>query len=697
MQINMSSWRHNLEEIRLLGARKFAYRVWFEVGNRSGLREKIESGRVRAFEPAALDFDAWWESLGREHWFRQIRRDVESGVAREQLRGWLGKDGEAELLKQAEDALGGQIVCFSRWSADYAASGDDVSDRVTAKIDWHLNPRNGERWPLEASTRVLSHAARCGDVKYTWEINRFPHLYAWVRAYTLTGDSKWVRAFCEQLADWEEANPYREGVNWSSGQELAIRLMAWCFAVAAMGADNAFTDVDFERFQRLSYQHAEHIDANIEYARLAVHNNHLIGEALGLYLVGSLFPEFGRAKKWVKKGKKLLLEDSLDQFFEDGGYCQSSHTYHRLALHYYLWAFRLGAFEDEPRRVELKRLLGRSAEYLEQFVNEADGRLPNWGANDGALLNPWTACDFGDFRPLLTALRYLGHGKRSFEGGAWDEELFWFFGRDALEAPVSPVARESRSFGTSGLHTLRKGGDDFAVFRCGSVIDRFGQADQLHVDIWHRGKNIAIDGGSYCYNDELAFHRWFMGSASHNTVTVDGLDQMLLYRRFKWLYWTQAESDGVAHRAVEGLHRGYEKLGVTHRRQVSALADGWRVMDTMERTDSELRTFRLHWLLGGDVVSPVYDSELRQWSARFDVDGVCGTLRVEATDQASGRSTLPERACAVQCSVAEPEPSSEVAGWHARYYGERLPASSVSVEIETRRAIRFASHFKFDD
>lgn len=694
----MASWRHNLEEIRLLGARKFAYRVWFEVGNRSGLRERIEARRVRPFEPVAeLDFQSWWASLGHAHWFHQVRRDIESGVARAKLREWLGEHGEVALLAQAEDALKGRVLCFSRWPADYARSDEAAFDGPAAKIDWHLNPRTGARWPLEASTRVLSHAGACGDVKFTWEINRFPHLYTWVRAYALTGDSKWVRAFCAQLADWEAENPYREGVNWSSGQELAIRLMAWSFAVAAMGADDAFGDEDFRRFERLAYLHAEHIDANIEYARLAVHNNHLIGEALGLYLVGSLFPGFSQAKKWVKNGKKLLLKDSLEQFYADGGYCQSSHTYHRLALHYYLWAFRLGAFEGDVREDALKQTLGRSANYLEQFVNEADGRLPNWGANDGALLNPWTACDYGDFRPILTALRYLCSGARSFADGAWDEELLWFFGSEALDAPVSPVAHGARSFAESGLHVLRYGADEFATFRCGTVIDRFGQADQLHVDIWHRGKNIAIDGGSYCYNDELAFHRWFMGSASHNTVTVDRLDQMLLFRRFKWLYWTQAESAGVAHRAVEGLHRGYEKLGVTHRRHLSALADGWRVIDTMERTDSQLRTFRLHWLLGGEFLSRTYDPELCQWHIRFNVDGVCGTLHIEATDQASGRSTLQERACVVQRAVVEPEPKPEVAGWHARYYGERLPATSVSVEVETRGAVRFVSHFEFDD
>lgn len=681
---HMKKWRHQIEEFRQLGPKRLAFRVWFEVANRSGLRERLEPTGVAGRElPAAPDMATWWNALGARHWFHQIRENIESGAAKAHLEVWLGEEGRTALLARAERARVGKIRCFSRWEADYAAGNGG--------IDWHLNPRTGARWPLEHASKVLRHARRCGDVKFTWEIGRFPHVYDWVRAYALTGDAKWVRAFCEQLASWEAANPYRLGVHWSSGQELAIRLMAWCFAVAAMGGDDAFTQEDFARFARLAYLHAEHIDANIAYARLAVHNNHLIGEALGLCLVGQLFPAFDRGGKWVTKGRKLLTKDCLAQFWADGGYCQSSHTYHRLALHYYLWAFQLEALSGVANVGEVRAILQRSANYLEQFLNEPDGRLPNWGANDGALLNPWTGCDYTDFRPILTALRYRDCGARSFDKGPWDEEAFWFFGAGALNAPVVPIERQTTSFEVSGLHVLRQSSDTFAVFRCGTVIDRFGQADQLHVDLWRDGKNIAIDGGSYCYNDELAFHRWFMGSASHNTVTVDGLDQMYLFRRFKWLYWTEAESDGVKDNCVVGLHRGYEHLGVRHRREVSTTTCGWRVMDSLERTDTELRTFRLHWLINGSVVAKSFDAATSVYSVSFDSDSARYVLKVEAQDAESGGSLMREDACQVLCE----RPAPEVAGWHSRYYGTRFAATSVECAVESAEPVRFVSRIEF--
>jgi asparagine synthase (glutamine-hydrolysing) len=656
------------------------FRVWYELSNRSGMRRWLESRREDAPPSEVHSFESWWDTLAAGHWFVDIASDVRAGRARAQIGHWHRDDEIKLLIEEAEDALEGRVRCFSRWKADY---GDPV--------DWHLNPRTGARWPLEHWSAALAAAGECGDVKFTWEINRFPHLYTWVRAYVLTGDSKWVHAFTEQLAAWDQANPYRMGVNWSSGQELAIRLMAWSFAVAVMGHDPAFQSSGFDRFLRLVYLHAEHIDANIEYARLAVHNNHLIGEALGLYLVGSLFPFFDEASAWREKGRTILTDDCLDQFWSDGGYCQSSHTYHRLALHYYVWAWRLGAFENKDERENIAQLLTRSADYLEHFVNEPNGKLPNWGANDGALLNPWTSCDYADFRPLLSTLRYLVDGERSFGEGPWDEELLWFFGNEAIEAPVVRPKCNSRSFPVSGVHVLRDSADSFGVLRCGSVIDRFGQADQLHVDLWHRGVNVAIDGGSYCYNDELSFHRWLMGSSSHNTVTVERRDQMLLHRRFKWLYWTQADSDGVqTGDCVEGLHHGYDALGVTHRRLLSRVEGGWKVVDWMDKHDEHERSFRLHWLLADGDWSDGFDDDGR-WVLRLQLADFVLQARITIEDMSTGL----DMTCRADFHVEHAAADDLVDGWHSRYYGEREPAVGLNCEIASRASVRITTDFEF--
>jgi asparagine synthase (glutamine-hydrolysing) len=538
------------EEMRVLGVRGTAFRLSYEFLNRSGLRGLCEPVRDISGDPAAEVPLAQWRQEAPPF---LIRPDSLPAIGK-CLAALLSEEGKRNLLEGARDALDGRIRCFSRWTADFGSP-----------IDWHRNPLRGVSWPPRAHwSKALSFEPSCGDVKITWEANRFLHLFSLVRAYALSGDSAYVEGFTGQLRSWEKANKYRAGVNWSSGQELAVRAVSWIFALYSFAEDSSLAEEDFRRLVRLLRLHGEHIARHIGFSRFAVHNNHLIGEALALYLIGGCFAQLPEARRWREKGRSLLEGECLRQFLPDGGYCQASHTYHRLALHYYLWACRLGELWGDPFPAKVYRIMAASGEFLASFLNPADGRLPNWGPNDGALLNPWTSCDFTDFRPVIGSVAYLVSRRRVFSDGPWDEELLWFFGPEALLGEEGRGKTMSVSFPDSGLHVLRTAPDDFAVLRCGSVTDRFGQADQLHVDLWWRGINIGMDGGSYLYNDELTYHQYFMGTRSHNTVMVDGRDQMLLHRRFKWLYWTEANlvewsPEGERDPAVEGEHFGYRR------------------------------------------------------------------------------------------------------------------------------------------
>ena len=76
----------------------------------------------------------------------------------------------------------------------------------------------------------------------------------------------------------------------------------------------------------------------------------------------------------------------------------------------------------------------------------------------------------------------------------------------------------------------------------------------------------------------------------HNTLSVDGLEQMTRAGRFLYLDWAQASpvertraADGSWER-LSASHHGYRRLGVTHQRQVTAFKDGrWLVEDTLQR------------------------------------------------------------------------------------------------------------------
>ncbi|MEJ2636992.1 MAG: alginate lyase family protein [Calditrichia bacterium] len=663
------------EEIRLLGFRKFLYRSWYEIRNRSGITRRLQP---------ALPIDSQLiEKLLRTriNYSSVSNQDLPFSIGPAQLHGMeeyigLTAANRNKILQRANDAMNGKICVFSGRVLDYKNP-----------IDWHYNPLKNASWPagiysLEPANPKV--AAACGDVKIPWEVNRFPHFYAWMRAFLLTGNSAYVRTAQEQIIQWAQANPFRTGINWSSGQEIAIRVLSWHCLFSLLRADDVLKMAEFRELQTLMYLSGEHIYKNINFARLAVHNNHLIGEALALYLLGSYYPHFRDAEKWRKTGRALLEGECLAQFYADGGYCQSSHNYHRLALHYYLWACRIGECLNERFSPEVYETLDRSAEYLASFMNE-DGKLPNWGANDGALLNPWTSCDYGDFRPLLTAIRYLVNRKKGFPAGPWDEELFWFFGPEAMKADVAPYSKASKSFPVSGLHVNREDEKNFTAFRCGSVIDRFGQADQLHVDVFWRGLNVLIDGGSYLYNDDPQYYRHFMSTKSHNTVAVDNQDQMLLFRKFKWLYWTRAKLlDFQPGSRMEGEHYGYRRLKgeMTHRRVLEFPEAGTLlVTDTLEQQAALSHHYLSHWLIN-DFPCTVLMRGPEIIALRFETPVGFYYLAVKASQKASFQ--------ALRAVHDEKNP----AGWQSRYYSLKTPAISVTADLTAEtKAVNFISLF----
>jgi asparagine synthase (glutamine-hydrolysing) len=239
-----------------------------------------------------------------------------------------------------------------------------------------------------------------------------------------------------------------------------------------------------------------------------------------------------------------------------------------------------------------------------------------------------------------------------------------------LDAPLRPRARRSVSFGPSGYHVLR-GADpgSFAAVRCGPLRDRFSQIDMLHVDVFWRGHNVLVDAGSYLYNGPQRWHELFGGTSSHNTVGLDGRDQMLHYRRFKNIYGIRAEllafEDRPAYALVEGEHHGYARHpgGCVHRRAVLFVKDDlWIVADRI--VGEGTHAARLHWL-GGD------------FPHRYDP--AAGALAL-ATPAGPFTITVLDEAGAPLAGDVVAGAQDPPRGWTSRYYGEKVPVPSLAVE-----------------
>ncbi len=528
---------------------------------------------------------------------------------------------------------------------------------------------------------MLRDEPRVGDVKLTWEVGRFPHAWHMARA-TAFDPSLQMRmdgALSAQIRSFAEENPYGRGVHWASGQEIVVRLASWLFALGTFRAGTEVASLE-PVIAHSIHNGAAHVDRYLAYTKKAVYNNHLIAEALGLYLAGVLLEEASEAPAWRERGLRLLEEQAAAQFYADGAYIQQSHNYERVALQYYLLASSVRRREGLGIPAAWQGAMERGLDFLVAHQC-GDGRLPNYGSNDGALPLVASTCDFNDFRPTLQAVALQTRGERIYDAGPWDEEAVWLLGPAVLDAPLRPPARRSVSFATTGFHVLR--GYDagtFAALRCGTLRDRFSQIDMLHLDVWWRGQNVLVDGGSYLYNGPTRWHEHFMSTGSHNTLMADGRDQMIHFRRFKSLYWTKAKllrfEDAERFALVEGQHYGFQRYPgrCIHRRAVLCVKDGlWVVVDQI--VGGGEHEARLHWLGG-------------EYPGSYDVD--TGTMVLE--------TPLGPFSVAVLQEDGRPLPGDMVAGsqdpprgWLSRYYGEKVPVPSLAVRRRGAVPLQFVS------
>mgnify|MGYP001027532243 CR=1 FL=1 len=528
-----------------------------------------------------------------------------------------------------------------------------------------------------------------GDLKFIWEPARFGWAFTLGRAFWLTGDERYPEAFWRYLEAFWEANPAYLGPNWLSGQEAAIRLCALIFAAQAFAASQHSTPARLAQLAESVAQHAARIPPTLVYAR-AQHNNHLITEALGLYTAAAALPAHPQAAKWQHLGWKWLNHACQTQFAPDGAYCQHSTNYHRLALQAASWACAVQAtcFPATPFPPASLSRLQAGVSWLLTLLDPNSGQVPNLGPNDGALLLPLAGSAFADYRPALQAAARAFFGEAALPPGAWDEASLW------LGLPANP-AREAAPgprLAHPGQSVLRGAHGAWAYLRTARFTSRPGHADQLHLDLWWQGLNLAQDPGTYRYTAPPPWDNALTSTLVHNTLSVDGLEQMTRAGRFLYLDWAQATSvrraqagDG-SFEQLRASHNGYRRRGMTHQRQVTAFQDGrWRVEDSLIGRSRQTPTARLHWLLP-DL----------PWQAEFALHSLSlllttphGVIELLVRSETNLHPGLA-RAGELLLGEGEAHPTW---GWTSATYGDKMPALALLVTFQGQLPLQITSEW----
>lgn len=480
-------------------------------------------------------------------------------------------------------------------------------------------------------------AARAGDHKVIWELNRHQHLVILAQAYLLTGDRANLNEIQVQLESWFAANPYHRGINWSSALEVAFRALSWIWVDHLVGPQ---MQAEFRaRWLGELFGHGVHLETNLSYYFSP--NTHLLGEALALHALGLFFNGLPKAARWEQLGGHVMRDEMERQVRNDGSHFEQSTYYHVYALDMFL----LHAILAKPDRDYMTKL-ERMSEYLHALLGRAR-TLAFIGDDDGGrLFHPYGPRDRFGRATLATASIVLDRRDWQWTDEDLHEQAAWWLGPGALQSTAGEGKWGSRLFSDAGIAVMVSG-DTQAIIDAGP----FGpggaghsHADTLSIVLRSDGEEILIDPGTYTYVGDPKWRDWFRGTDAHNTIRVDGHDQATASGPFRWasrpevtiLSWkTNAERDLLEAECRYG--------GFVHRRMVE-----------FQKPD--------RFVIVDEVSGPAGDHEIEQlWHL--------------ASPDARSRLVLPEGAETYE-------------SWRSTVFGEKHPASVVRVRRRGALPIR---------
>lgn len=551
-----------------MGSRYILYRFWHEIERKVGALKWRHPSNITL--NSTIDLDYWKKS-----------KNPFLIEAKENLR--IPKCASEELQNRAEKILRGQFQYFNSEWIDIGKS-----------YNWISNPSNGYEYDINKHwSEIADISEEAGDIKYVWEKSRFSYILHILR-YDYHFNKDLSEFVFSEIESWIDANPINQGPNWRCSQEISLRIFNWCYVLYYYQNSSSLTEERWKKLQQFIYASLHHVYHHINFSRIAVRNNHAITETLLLTLSNILFPFIPETKRWSQEGLKWFEEEINYQIYDDGTFLQFSMNYHRVVVQ--LLSFGIGVYQNNTQKFSkiVYEKAYKSLNFLYQCMQDENGWLPNYGSNDGALFFPFTDLDYRNYYPQLNSLHFILTGTNLSQDRTVNEDKFWFGGISIdNKFPLIQKKYGTQSFPIGGFYLCRV--NDFLTFiRCGSHKDRPAQADNLHVDIWYKNKNILRDSGSYKYNTSKEFLDYFMGTKSHNTVLVEDYSQMYKGGRFIWYYWTQAISSGWEEDENAFIFKGRVKAfqflskKAVHERKISILKNenSWIIEDKLSNLDN---------------------------------------------------------------------------------------------------------------
>jgi hypothetical protein len=345
------------------------------------------------------------------------------------------------------------------------------------------------------------------DLEWLILLHKFYYSRDLALAYDYSGDEGYANKWVALVGSWIAQVPDGFVNSQVTGRRLQQWLLAYHYFVP--GRDCSAITAEFLLALLGSIQsQAVYLSRN-----LTPEGNHRTIELYAIFAVALVFPELSQSAELLVFAQHELLANLREDFLADGVQKELSTDYHHTVLKNFLRVRELADLNGLALPEGFDAVIRKALEFS-IYAHKPDGWLP--------------AINDGDDNSYLSLLRKAQR----------------YYSSDVLSYVLSqgeqgkPPDHRSRLFADSGYCILRNDWVErpyadgrYLFFDCGDLgFGSHGHYDLLSFEMAAYGRSLIVDPGRYTYHehdsDGVNWRHAFKGTAAHNTVMIDGKDQM---------------------------------------------------------------------------------------------------------------------------------------------------------------------------
>lgn len=328
-----------------------------------------------------------------------------------------------------------------------------------------------------------------GDIRIVWEPARLQMLTPLALLYTKTQDTTFKSLYSEILADYRSKfQPYL-GPHNVSVMEHALRILSVTFSLSLLEETEAERIIDDLNLSGFIMSHAHLVSS-----RLSLHSstgNHTIAEAASLVVAGYVFANSKDSKRWFEKGRSILVEQLIQQTYEDGGSREHASWYLK-------FIFELTSVANACLRKEDTGVLKSRMDSIGSMLRALD--ISCFPESIGDSDHGFAISEFIDFLPPKVKKQTVQYEQSGIVLAHQEQTSILI------------------DYGSLGLHPNYG----------------HGHSDSLSVYATLFDQPFLVDLGTYAYNSDDSKRNSYRSTTAHNTICVnnENLDEMR--GRFQW-------------------------------------------------------------------------------------------------------------------------------------------------------------------